>query len=232
MENKFERLQGLVPEQAEGQQEEIKERIETAKNALLSHLALKPDEKIIIIHGAESNSEIISIMEKAAQATGAACEIFVADKSRTRKDLLEKLKTHKVILDFSWKQYKTTDNLYDKDLADSGARLICFADSNEKLFDKNGAMSENLAEMKQRMSKMENELNKAKGFRITSVYGTNLEIPLRPFGERNWYKCTGVVAEPGKWDNWPGGEVFSSQDDFRQKKSGRKIIDEGRFNLL
>jgi leucyl aminopeptidase (aminopeptidase T) len=61
---------------------------------------------------------------------------------------------------------------------------------------------------------MEAVLKQAVGFRITSRYGTHLEVPLRPFGERRWAKETGVISKAGEWGNLPAGEIYTTPDEL------------------
>jgi len=74
-------------------------------------------------------------------------------------------------------------------------------------------LTEDVRELESRLDRMEDVLKKAKGFRMRSAYGTQLEIGIRPFGERQWFKDTGFIDQPGKWDNIPGGEIFTTPDE-------------------
>lgn len=197
------------------EQEKHLERIEMATMALRDYLALKPDERVLIIEDADSKAELVSIMKEALTNKRVNFETFFLDDNKTKEQLHDKLKDRKVILDTSqlMDTHKSTFDLYENDLNTYRARLIAFCDLGETAFDKDGAMVENMAEMNERMNKMEAELSKAKGFHITSIYGTDLYIGIRPWGDRSWSKVNGVVAKDGKWDNWPGGEIFTTPDE-------------------
>lgn len=74
-------------------------------------------------------------------------------------------------------------------------------------------MDEELADVKERLGRMEAVLNQAVGFRITTSYGTDLIVELRPFHTRRWVSIAGVVDKPGVWDN-PGAEIFTTPDEI------------------
>ena len=58
---------------------------------------------------------------------------------------------------------------------------------------------------------MESVLKNSVAFHVSSTYGTNLSIELRPHHDRRWAWCTGEV-DPGEWDN-PGAEIFTTPDE-------------------
>lgn len=197
------------------EKEKYLERTEIAKIALQDYLALKLDEKVLIIEDNDSKKELVSIIKEALKSKGADSETFFLDDKKTKKQLHEKLKERKVVLDLSFQMdtHKATEELYGDDLEKYNARLIAFSDLGEGAFDKDGAMAEDMSEMNERMNKMEAELSKSKGFHITSGYGTDLWVGMRPWGDRAWSKVNGVVDQGGRWDNWPGGEVYTTPDE-------------------
>lgn len=53
-------------------------------------------------------------------------------------------------------------------------------------------------------------LAKAKVMRITSRHGTDVTYKLNTYPTLTEYACT---DEPGRWDHWPSGFVFTGGDD-------------------
>ena len=53
-------------------------------------------------------------------------------------------------------------------------------------------------------------LEKAKVLRVTSPHGTDITYKLNTYPTITEYACT---DEPGRWDHWPSGFVFSGGDD-------------------
>jgi|GEM_PF-2526716 len=74
-----------------------------------------------------------------------------------------------------------------------------------------GALTEDRGQLVQRMAKMVNRLRGVDGFHITSSYGTDLWVRMKP-DERRWCPLNGVIR-PGKWGNLPEGEVFTTPDE-------------------
>ncbi len=111
---------------------------------------------------------------------------------------------------------EAADKLYDVDfLTENKSRMVCLMDLSADVFKNEGALTEKLQDLEETLNKMEYVLKDAVGFRLTSKYGTNLEIPLRAFKERTWYKDAGVIENPGDWDNLPGGEIFTTPDETK-----------------
>ncbi len=76
-----------------------------------------------------------------------------------------------------------------------------------------GAFTEDRGELVTRMRKMANRLRDIDGFHITSTYGTDLWMRMKP-DERRWCALDGVIA-PGKWGNLPEGEIFTTPDEYQ-----------------
>jgi 2,5-dihydroxypyridine 5,6-dioxygenase len=53
-------------------------------------------------------------------------------------------------------------------------------------------------------------LTRAKAMRITSPHGTDVTYKLNTYPAITEYACT---DEPGRWDHWPSGFVFTGGDD-------------------
>ena len=70
------------------------------------------------------------------------------------------------------------------------------------------------------------KLAKAKRMTVTSAAGTELDLPLGEFPVTAEY---GFVDEPGRWDHWPSGFLFTFPNEGRA--SGRIVIDQGDILL-
>ncbi|MCX6796083.1 MAG: aminopeptidase, partial [Candidatus Falkowbacteria bacterium] len=190
------------------------ERLEVAKNALIESVGLDKSKKILIIRDETSNPISADILKSAAKELGAEIEEIFLDKKTTRKKVQKFLSPSMAVINLTDGYHPALDQIFDDDLDEYQFRLLHLADLGPEAMDKNGAISENIEEMEMRMNKMENELNKAEGFRITSTYGTNLEIKLRMAKERAWAKESGRLQD-GKWGNLPAGEIFTTPDEYK-----------------
>lgn len=65
-------------------------------------------------------------------------------------------------------------------------------------------------EIKEKVTIAGEILSKAKVMRITSPYGTDVTYKLNTYPAVTEYACT---DEPGRWDHWPSGFVFTGGDD-------------------
>jgi len=198
------------------------ETISIAENALRDFLKLKPEERVLLLKENISNQNTVSILREAIKKIGSTFNELHVTEDVTRKELQKLLKENDVIINTTLNGYKATDNLHDTDIVKFNNRLLDLADLGPESFQKDGGMTENLAEMEHRLNKMEAILKEVDGLQITSEYGTNLEVGLRPFEERRWYKDTGIIAGPGKWDNLPGGEIFTTPDE--RKVNGTLVL--------
>ncbi|MDD3102322.1 MAG: aminopeptidase [Patescibacteria group bacterium] len=188
-------------------------KIEVAKKSLENSLKLKPEEKVLFLKDEKTNLEVASILEKAVSEIGSEFQEILLDKQTRREEIKELLKKFKVVIDVSEKMYPAIDNLSDKDIVEYGNRLLTILDLGVDAFKKDGALDENLDDLEYRLNKMEAVLKDARGFKITSNYGTNLEVGLRPSHERRWFKDGGVLDKPGQWGNFVGGEIFTTPDE-------------------
>lgn len=190
------------------------EYVHVAEQALRGYLALKPEEKTLLIKDQKTDAETSAILEKAIDIIGSARREIFLSKKVTRKDIQNLLKQHKTVISIAGERHDADDEIYD-DIKESGSRLLALFDLDKKAFNPNGSVAENPQEMAERLNTMEALFSKAVGFKITSVYGTNLEVPLRVFGERKWIKETGITDKPGEWNNLPAGEIFTTPDEFK-----------------
>ncbi|MFA6215314.1 MAG: aminopeptidase [Patescibacteria group bacterium] len=212
-------MQFLAEAGAEGREaQEFAETVANAEWSLRDFLALKSEESVLILHDKSTNPEMVAILEKAVENIGSARQSLglvkkaKGTKETKRREIQRLLESHPVVIDISVDSHKATEDIFD-DIEDSGSRLLALYDLSPEAFRDNGASSESLEDLEYRLNKMEAILSDAAGFRITSEYGTNLEVGLRPFKERRWAKDTGVIDQPGQWDNLPGGEIYTTPDE-------------------
>ncbi|MFA5050649.1 MAG: aminopeptidase [Patescibacteria group bacterium] len=189
------------------------EKIEVAEKSLKNLLKLKPEEKILFLKDKKTNPEVTLILEEAVKKIGSESQEILLDKQTKREEIQELLKKFKVIIDVSKKMYPAIEDLCDKDIVEYGNRLLSLIDLGSDAFKKDGALDENLEDLEYRLNKMEAVLKDAKGFHITSNYGTDLEVGLRSSHERQWSKDSGVLDKPGQWGNLLGGEIFTTPDE-------------------
>lgn len=104
------------------------------------------------------------------------------------------------------------EKVYDEWLKEYQYRVLSVPWLTPESFEDGGAISEDPEAIEWRLNKMENELNKAEGFHITSAYGTDLTVGLRSLKERRWAKETGIL-EKGQWGNLPVGEIYTTPDE-------------------
>ncbi|PIP17944.1 MAG: hypothetical protein COY82_00605 [Parcubacteria group bacterium CG_4_10_14_0_8_um_filter_35_7] len=191
----------------------LPECVRNAENALQDFLKLKPEERVLFLEDKKTNRDVILILKEAIQNMGSSWEKIVLKKETKRREIQNLLKENEIVIDLSVESSQATENLLDEDIKKFGNRALALYDIDTGMFKEGGALTEKLEDLEWRLNKMETLLKNAVGFRITSVYGTNLEVELRPFKERRWFKDTGVIEGPGQWDNLPGGEIFTTPDE-------------------
>lgn len=205
----------LAPKIESRQETEISlEYVRVAERAIRGYLALKPEEKTLLIKDQKTDAGTAVILEKAIDTIGSVRgEIFLSKKV-TRKDVQNLLKQYETVINIAGGTHDADAKIYD-DIKESGSRLLALFDLDKEAFKPDGAIGENSEELVERLNKMEAILNQSVGFKITSGYGTDLEVPLRAFGERKWVKETGVIDNPGTWGNLPVGEIYTTPDEFK-----------------
>ncbi|PIQ92326.1 MAG: hypothetical protein COV69_02890 [Parcubacteria group bacterium CG11_big_fil_rev_8_21_14_0_20_39_14] len=180
----------------------LPEYVYNAQTALESFLKLKPEEKILLLKDKETNKETLAIFERAIENIGSLYKEVALDSKTKKREIEDLLKSVQAVIDLSIKSCKATRDIYE-DIEKFGNRLLSCLDLEPEAFKNGGPMTERVEDLEYRLNKLEAILKEAAGFKITSVYGTNLELGLRPFKERRWYKDTGVIEKPGQWDNFP-----------------------------
>lgn len=191
------------------------ETIRNAKIILAEYLKLKPGEEVLLIYDFRTRPEMIEILKKAIEGSGAQSQEFEFKGETKSEEIEAAVKGNPLIIDMSVIANEAAKKLYEEYLEKHGSRLACLMDLSPEVFKVGGAMSENLKDLMERLNKIEHVLKKAVGFKIESAYGTDLEIGLRDFKERAWSKVTGAIERSGDWDNLPSGEVFTTPDETK-----------------
>lgn len=206
-----------------GQQKEQKEvpvtpeMIKVAENALRDFMALKKEEQVIFLKDKKTNPETLALLQAAVKSIGCDSQEICLNK-KPEKDLPE-LTKESVIIDLAIEE--GVGDLYDE-LPEINSRLLALYDAPPDVFRADGPMSEKREELETRLNRMDEVLKDAVGFKITSVYGTDLKVSLRMAKERKWFKDSGAIDTPGRWDNLPGGEIYTCPDE--EKVSGILVL--------
>jgi len=190
------------------------EQVEIATKTLEDFLRLKPEESVVLIKDAATNPETAAILKQAIERIGSAYTEVLIDKKTKKKDVNALMKEHQVLMTLVTEHEGKLEGLYDG-ITKRGNRMAALFDLSPDAFKPGSAMTENREELDARLNRMEAVLKEAAGFKITSEYGTNLEVGMRQFGERKWYKDSGAIDQPGIWSNLPGGEIFTTPDEGR-----------------
>ncbi|MBU1148578.1 aminopeptidase, partial [Patescibacteria group bacterium] len=209
-------------ERGENKEVLLSERVTNAQKSLEAFLKLKPEEKVLILTDNKTNSSTLEIMKKAIE--GIKCDIteFELNKKIKRDQVQKLLAKNQVVVDLTVDSHKSSQEVLDEDLDKYKYRLLALYDLAPDAFDTNGPLSEDFEALQERLNRMEAILHDAVGFKITSTYGTNLDVPLRPFKERRWVKDAGMIDRPGQWNNLPGGEIYTTPDET--KVNGRLVL--------
>ena len=194
------------------------EMIKVAENALRDFVALKESERVKFLKDKKTNPATLNLLQAAIKSIGCESQEIRLSK-RIKKDLPE-LTKESVIIDLGGESGLVGD-LYDE-LPEINSRLLALYDASPDVFRADGPMSERREDLENRLNKMDEVLRDATGFKITSGYGTDLKVPLRMAKERKWFKDSGAIDTPGRWDNLPGGEIYICPDE--EKVSGVLVL--------
>lgn len=170
------------------------------------------EERVLFFEDSLSHPKTLEILKRALKNIGCQYEEFFVDKKTKKREVREALERSEVIINLLGKSSQAIRDVYD-DLEKYNSRMLALFDLEPDVFSKEGALSEDFHQMVERLNKMEAVLKEAVGFHISSRYGTDLKIGLRPFKERRWAKETGITNEPGQWNNLPAGEIFTTPDE-------------------
>ncbi len=226
----FERRSSSQKEEALDRSEEKelvrRERMENARRVFSDFLELKEGEKVLFLvepRMSDSEKELVTILRKELALRGTDCTTLTLTSTSTAEDISAHLKDHKVVWSAAkWQQprinfYKLTEEY----IPESGARMSDSGGVEAETLDAGGALSEKREVLERRLDQMEAALKDVRGFRIRTSYGTDLTMSLRSAGERRWFKDSGVIKS-GKWDNLPGGEIFTTPDE--EKVNGTLVL--------
>lgn len=225
----FERPFGSQEEERPDHKEEAvrRERIANAERVFTDFLELQPGEKVLFLvepQMSDSEKELVTILRKALARRGTDFTTLTLTNESTTEDIARHLKDHEVIWSATkWQQpridfYKLTEEY----IPESGARMSDSGGVEVEVLDPGGALSEKRDILEKRLEQMEARLKDVRGFRIRTSYGTDLEMRMRPAGERRWFKSAGVIMS-GKWDGIPAGaEIFTTPDE--EKVNGTLML--------
>lgn len=200
--------------ETEGRSEyQFLESVATAEMSLKNFIALKPQERVLFVIDSKTHAETLRILKESVRRIGCQYQEILVDKRVERDDIKKQLAQVEVVMNLLGENpTKSTSHIYD-DIKDYNNRMLVIFDIGPGMFAKDGALSEDRLELEERLNRMETLLKDAVGFRISSRYGTDLQVGLRPFKDRRWIKDAGIIDQPGKWDNLPGGEIFTTPDE-------------------
>lgn len=194
------------------------ERVATAARMLVEYTGLEPGQRMVLVTGKGTDPETARILqiagEQILQQKVERCEVTL---ELTREQVNKKVFVDKtkrtLIVNMDLTEGTMTNGLYDTDLLkEERGRQLAVLDSPARIFDKGGMFGERAEVIETRLRKMESVLQDAFGMRISTLYGTDLKIKLKP-GERRWAWVMGKVVEDGVWDNM-GAEIFTTPDEF------------------
>jgi len=199
-----------------------KELIENAKKAFQEFLEIKPNEKVLLITEKNCNQKLENLLIQSFKELPIKFDKITIDKKTKSEDLEKIAFEHDLIIDINNNNDIEADwDIFD-DIKNTKSRMVYLPNLDIESFRKGGAMTESRSALETRLNRMENRVKDAVGLKITTSYGTNLEIKLRPSKARRWIKDTGVINRPGQWDNLPGGELFTVPDE--EGVNGRLVL--------
>ncbi len=220
-------------------EEEFSGHIEVAKEALKYLLGFNPDtedfdnEKLLIIktkgeeHDEEDLARIVEYAGKSIAPELGRVKVIEIEKDFSEEEARQLVQEYQFIFNISSMTHR--GNLF-REISGSKVRLVSPIGMGTELFKPDGVLSENVSVIKERMNNMHELLRKAVGFRIKAPDGTDLSVRLKK-GFRRWSMASGEIRE-GEWDNWPGGEVYTTPDEFAANgKMVLWVIDTAESNL-
>lgn len=205
-----------IPNQADNKKEAAMEtRVENATMFFDQFMHVEKGEKVLFLsHEDKENTdpELIAALKESLAKKGIEYTELVANEETETEEVAKLLSEHKVIWSScGWDQtdidfYQLVDTIEE-----AGARMEDAAGLTAEALDADGMLSESKEALEERLERMHKVLKESVGFRITTSYGTDLTVGLRPDRDRRWAWATGEVDE-GEWDN-PGAEIFTTPDE-------------------
>lgn len=208
------------PSNEEPQVEKAETQETREKNAgkmIDDFLLLKPEEKVLVLtdkNPQNSDPELIEILKTQFVKKGIEFSESIADEKTSQEQILSVAENCDLIWN-SWSMEDTDESVdFDKlakFLERTKKRMAFCPGLKAESLDNDGSLAESKEELEIRLQKMENRLKDAAGFRIKTAYGTDLKMALKR-DNRRWFKDSGTITK-GKWDNLPGGEIFTTPDE-------------------
>ncbi|MBI2356389.1 MAG: aminopeptidase [Candidatus Doudnabacteria bacterium] len=197
------------------EEEKSRERVNKAKNLFRDFVGIKPDERVLFLTDKDPHNtdrELIAVLQAAVVEMGNQFSELEATGKLSQRKLFEAVSNHQIIWN-SWGMADTKIDFYD--LADHveeiDARMTYSPGLKVHALDKDGSLTESKADLDYRLAKMEQRLRDVQGMNIKTTYGTDLTLSFKQ-GERRWIKDAGDIG-PGDWDNFPGGEIYTTPDE-------------------
>jgi len=204
-----------MSEIGEGQHSiETKTNIAIAQKALKELLFLNNQEKFTILKDQGTNSKTTEIIAKAANNIGSQVEIIEVPKKITKKEVIKITKESKVVADLTTLEGTTAQFYEDELLEKNKYSLACLTELEPEVFDQGGILDINPKEIEYILGRFEAILKNAKGLQVKTSYGTNLEVGLRAFNERRWFKDDGKIQR-GRCDNLLPAEIFTTPNEIK-----------------
>lgn len=210
-------LESPETKQADNRKEGVamETRMENAAMFFDKFMHIEGGEKVLFLsHEDQENTdpELITTLKSSLEQKGIEYTELVTNEETETEEVTKLLSEHKVIWSScGWDQtdidfYQLVDTIEE-----TGARMEDAAGLTAEALDADGMLSESKEVLEGRLERMHKVLKESVGFRITSSYGTDLTVGLRPDRDRKWAWVTGEVDE-GEWDN-PGAEIFTTPDE-------------------
>jgi len=192
-----------------------------ADRVVNEYLELKENESVLFIVDDDpqhSDPRLMTLLQEAVTKKGGTSTLFrikgPEERHQQSPELQRLIDAHSVI----WIASDVADETLPVDfdsiaetLQKTGKRMAHCTGVQVESLAKDGALAEPRAALEERLGKMERRLKTVEGFHITSGIGTDLWVQMKP-GERRWFPDSGVIRS-GKWDNLPGGEIFTTPNE-------------------
>jgi aminopeptidase len=194
-----------------------------ARNAIVTCLRLKPEERVTIITDQET-IEIAAALAQEIREIGSEHSVFVLEDYSERPLLA----MPQVILDDLERSHVSVFAAQAQ-RGELTSRIAMTAVINRRRI-RHGhmvnidrqcmieGMRADFLEVDALSSRLIEKARKAKTIRVTSKAGTDLVAEFAP--HLKWLKTSGIIS-PDKWGNLPGGEIFTSPWDV----NGRFVVD-------
>ncbi len=208
----------------------------TAWTEVLRLSQLKPGQSVTLLTGPNSHPQTLRAATFAAQSAGAIVSRvdlppINADKALSRdvfaylgetpltgnKPALSALKASDLVIDMMGLLFSAEQ----MDILESGTKILLAVEPPEIL-----VRTVPTAQDQARVKAAAERLRKAKTMHVTSAAGTDVTFRIGEFPTTSEY---GFVEEPGRWDHWPSGFLFTFANEGGSQ--GTIVIDKGDILL-